>query len=222
MPLVTDCPYCGHTSRLRESLIGKKVICPKCRGVFLVTDPTAADATPAEPARTYYDVEESRSVSPRVIAFSISGILLAASAFIVLLLMAQQSGKLPRQPQASRSQRQFQRQPQPSRQDGTDSDEQLLKAAVTTYLMWLAFWAAVAFVALVVNVILMIWTVKDARNRGDDNGVMWMFVVFLLGLLGLIIYLAARRPGSLVTCDQCHNRRLSYTTSCPHCGIKTA
>ena len=74
------------------------MICPKCRGVFRLSDPSESEGydAPPQPAHTYYDVEEPSSVSPRLIAFSISGALLAASAFVLLLIFAQRAGNEPR------------------------------------------------------------------------------------------------------------------------------
>lgn len=38
------------------------------------------------------------------------------------------------------------------------------------------------------------------------------------GWAGLFIYLVARRPGLLIRCEKCNNRRLNYVVVCPHCG----
>src|SRR5262249_43242746 len=47
--------------------------------------PAPTRPQPPDPARTYYDVEEPRRFSPAVIAFGISGTLLAVSAFMLLI-----------------------------------------------------------------------------------------------------------------------------------------
>jgi hypothetical protein len=77
-------------------------------------------------------------------------------------------------------------------------------------------------VALVVlNVMLLIWVARDAKARGMDSSVLWMLVVFFLGLLGLVIYLFARPQGITVPCPNCGNKRLQASVRCPHCGISS-
>ena len=49
----------------------------------------------------------------------------------------------------------------------------------------------VAFIAL--NIALLIWVVRDAKNRAMDNAVAWMMVVMLTGIIGLIIFYSAGR-----------------------------
>jgi hypothetical protein len=171
------------------------------------------DGGPAATASTYYEVEESGGTSPRTIAISISGAILAAAVFVILIYAV--THQTPRGA--------------PAIQQGSDSGRarttpqtpdiisEAGKAAAGLAAIALCLFA-VALVAC--NLALMVWVVKDARNRGDDNGVLWMIVVASCGLIGLIIYLAARRSGTLVTCENCQNRRLHYTTACPHCGIR--
>jgi uncharacterized membrane protein YhaH (DUF805 family) len=74
----------------------------------------------------------------------------------------------------------------------------------------------VAMIAL--NIALLIWVAKDAKNRGMENPVLWMILVMFTGIIGLIIYLCTRPQGSLVPCALCANKRLSMSAKCPHCG----
>jgi hypothetical protein len=71
---------------------------------------------------------------------------------------------------------------------------------------------------LVLNVLLLVWTAKDAKARGMDTPVIWMLVVFFLGVVGLVIYLLARPSGEVVTCPKCSNKRMRSLARCPHCG----
>ncbi len=48
------------------------------------------------------------------------------------------------------------------------------------YAIWYTIWIVVA-----------IWVYKDAQSH-SANGVLWLIVVILLGLIGLIIYLVVR------------------------------
>ena len=70
----------------------------------------------------------------------------------------------------------------------------------------------------VINIIILIWVAQDAKARGMDNTVLWMLVVFFLGLIGLVIYLLSRPGGQLTVCSNCNNKRLESSVTCPHCG----
>jgi len=48
-----------------------------------------------------------------------------------------------------------------------------------------------AVVWFVIWILVAIWVYKDATSRGA-NGVLWLIVVVLLGIIGLIIYLVVR------------------------------
>ena len=74
-------------------------------------------------------------------------------------------------------------------------------------------------VALVVlNVALLIWVARDAKARGMDSAILWMLLVFFLGIFGLIIYLFARPQGNTIQCPNCNNKKLQASIKCPHCG----
>ena len=75
------------------------------------------------------------------------------------------------------------------------------------------------FLALVaINVAILVWVARDAKNRGMDNAVLWMLLVFFTGLVGLIVYILVRPQGNLVECPNCGNKRLQVAVQCPHCG----
>jgi hypothetical protein len=84
-----------------------------------------------------------------------------------------------------------------------------------------------------------IWIARDAYNRGHE-GALWsgIFMLFqcaipvatlggglvlpallLSWIFGLLVYFYARRQGSLVECDNCLGKMLSYAQNCPHCGM---
>src|SRR3989442_10787072 len=44
---------------------------------------------------------------------------------------------------------------------------------------------------LVLSILIAIWVYRDAESRGM-NGVLWLIVVLIAGLIGLIIYLVVR------------------------------
>jgi uncharacterized membrane protein YhaH (DUF805 family) len=71
---------------------------------------------------------------------------------------------------------------------------------------------------LVLNIAILIWVARDAKNRGMDNSVMWMILVFFTGLLGLLIYILSRPTGNIVKCGYCNNSKMEAIVRCPHCG----
>jgi cytochrome bd-type quinol oxidase subunit 2 len=75
-----------------------------------------------------------------------------------------------------------------------------------------------ALVWIAISIALMVWVYRDAKARGMDNSVVWVFVIFFLGLIGLVIYLLVRPKGDLIPCSHCGNKRLPVLVKCPHCG----
>jgi len=71
----------------------------------------------------------------------------------------------------------------------------------------------------VLHVAILIWVARDAKARGIDSAILWMLLVFFLGLIGLVIYLLARPQGYTVPCPNCGNNRLQASVRCPHCGF---
>lgn len=72
-------------------------------------------------------------------------------------------------------------------------------------------------VALVLNIALLIWVARDAKNRSMDSSALWMILVMLTGPIGLIIYIFSRPQGQLTQCASCNGKRLSASAKCPHC-----
>ncbi len=74
-----------------------------------------------------------------------------------------------------------------------------------------------AVTLLALNIALLIWVARDAKSRGMDSSVLWMFLVMFTGPIGLIIYFFSRPQGQLVRCPQCGGQRLQASAVCPHC-----
>ena len=55
----------------------------------------------------------------------------------------------------------------------------------------------VPLVVLVTSVIIAVWAYRDAEDRGDRNAVLWAIIGFVFNVVGLLIYLLARRPPTL-------------------------
>ena len=47
----------------------------------------------------------------------------------------------------------------------------------------------------IIAILLCIWVYRDAERRGM-NGVLWLIIVLIAGLIGLIIYLIVRKDKS--------------------------
>ena len=73
---------------------------------------------------------------------------------------------------------------------------------------------------VVLLILLIAWVARDCRSRGVDGSAVWVLVIFLTGPIGLIVYMASRPHGFLVSCQRCRNRRLEAAMSCPHCGVR--
>jgi heme/copper-type cytochrome/quinol oxidase subunit 2 len=50
----------------------------------------------------------------------------------------------------------------------------------------------IPIVWFVIGILLCIWVYRDAESRGM-NGVLWLIVVLIAGIIGLIIYLVVRK-----------------------------
>jgi hypothetical protein len=72
----------------------------------------------------------------------------------------------------------------------------------------------------VLIIVLMVWTYKDARARGDQNAAIWLILIFFAHLLGFVIYILARPKGTLLPCPNCRNNKLETLAKCPHCGAE--
>jgi hypothetical protein len=70
----------------------------------------------------------------------------------------------------------------------------------------------------ILNIALLVWVARDAKNRGMGSAVGWVFLILFTGVIGWIIYLFSRPGGDLIICEHCHNKKLMVTRLCPHCG----
>jgi phospholipase D-like protein len=75
----------------------------------------------------------------------------------------------------------------------------------------------VIVVIMVLNIALLIWVARDAKSRGMDSSVLWMFLVMFTSVIGLVIYLFSRPQGELMRCATCRGNRLKVSAVCPHC-----
>lgn len=80
------------------------------------------------------------------------------------------------------------------------------------------FFLLLILLTLALQVALLVWVVRDAKARGMDAAVIWMIFVFLVPVIGLIVYVFARPQGAVLKCPHCHNSRLQTLAVCPYCG----
>ena len=59
--------------------------------------------------------------------------------------------------------------------------EVILIGGLLVSLLFFLVWVALAY-----------WVYKDANKRNMDNAILWAAITFLLGLIGLVIYLIVR------------------------------
>ncbi len=63
---------------------------------------------------------------------------------------------------------------------------------------WLWLWGLgslfclIPVVWFIIGILLCIWVYRDAESRGM-NGVMWLIIMLIAGIIGLIIYLLVRK-----------------------------
>ena len=48
------------------------------------------------------------------------------------------------------------------------------------------------------NISMLIWVARDAKSRGMDSAILWMFLVMFTSFIGLTIYLFSRPQGELI------------------------
>jgi len=82
----------------------------------------------------------------------------------------------------------------------------------------LSIWIILVVALIAMGIAILVWVQKDAKNRGMDNPILWMILVFFTSWLGLLIYVLSRPKGKLVQCPNCKGKRLEVLNKCPHCG----
>jgi len=103
----------------------------------------------------------------------------------------------------------------------SDTTEKEIQRAVTGCMACSTGLIVIALIAFVVNIILLVWVARDAKNRGMGSAVGWMLFVFFFGIIALIIYIFSRPKGQIDKCPRCQNSKLTAMTNCPHCGVST-
>lgn len=87
------------------------------------------------------------------------------------------------------------------------------------------------FLWFIVAIVFAVWMYRDAESRGM-NGVLWLIVALIAGIIGLIIYLIVREPKRPLQpmpsalqpeqpvrhCINCGRPLSPNAVFCPHCG----
>jgi hypothetical protein len=236
------CPHCRAVLRGPSRKAGQTIPCPKCRNPVIVPPPAqvapalgiALDdgqkAPPAGVTQTAAPADEPLAddtelyddytppppnLPPLLVALGVAAVFAVGLVLAVVLLAPSSTPRAPG-PGPVWS-------PAPA-EDVVARGVARAEAGATTvvFLGVMLVWVVLALLFLVAWLLMLIWVVKDCRDRGVDGGVLWMLAILVLHFVGLIIYLASRPQGPLVPCNSCGNRRLAYAKLCPHCGREAA
>lgn len=80
--------------------------------------------------------------------------------------------------------------------------------------------ALISIAAIVLAILLGVWTYRDAQSKGM-NGILWTAVVILVpSCIGLIIYLIVRMDNNKVTCSNCNTAVNGKNKFCSNCGAE--
>jgi uncharacterized membrane protein YhaH (DUF805 family) len=101
---------------------------------------------------------------------------------------------------------------------GRPEDEAANAAAGVLGCLGCGTFLLIPVVVFVAQIAVLIWVARDSKARGMDGAVVWMIFVFLVPVIGLIVYIFSRPQGALVKCASCGNMRLQAAARCPHCG----
>ena len=105
----------------------------------------------------------------------------------------------------------------PTVQASADDAKAAVSAAITvTACLWIALVVGIA----AAQIYMVVWVIKDSRNRGLGDPAVWAIVLFTTSIVGLLVYIASRPQGVLVICHDCGNPRLEFARQCPHCGLR--
>ncbi len=82
-------------------------------------------------------------------------------------------------------------------------------------------------IPIIIGILLGIWVYKDAEKRGK-SGIVWLLIVWILGIIGLIIWLVVRPPiggeksaaASDRKCPNCGRPIPMDARACPYCAKK--
>jgi len=81
---------------------------------------------------------------------------------------------------------------------------------------------SICLVFLIPDLILAVWAYYDCINRGvaDKSALkvaLFFLIVWVIPIIGIIIYIAARPKGKLLTCANCKRKVMKKLPKCPHC-----
>lgn len=236
MPLV-KCSGCGHEQIVPGAMTGLKVTCEACDATFTARPHRKATPTPwqwsaGDVGRTVIVTGGlAACVALMLFAFALlydaknkpqAAATPATTTAQAVKGEGRATGPRKAEPRPAVSTRP--REPEPAARSGVvkAADE---VASSTLLLLLVAGLALLSFAWLVAVTAAAVWIVRDCRNRSVDGGMMWGLLFWCAAVLGFVVgagvvlffYLATRPNGTLVPCEGCGNRRLSFVAVCPHC-----
>jgi hypothetical protein len=245
MMIECPCPGCGHKLKIPAAHVGHSVNCKFCAHHFEVPEPGLAlesDVTIPSPSNSennylddddYLPIRRRKKKSNLKLIIFFGGLAVLAIVAVVLAIAKTQrveqaekeravakirSADKPEKERVNQVPR-MGKAPETETIDRRSNDpaEQTGQAAFGLSLLACFGFALLAYV--VATVLLAIWVIRDSRNRSVENGVLWMLLIFPFNGLALIIYLASRPHGSLIPCENCGSKRLTFVGVCPHCRL---
>jgi hypothetical protein len=112
---------------------------------------------------------------------------------LVVVLMSANPGKNEKPPQAQAQvltpEEMLSRQPDFFRQ------------SMSVFSFMMSFYCVLTLLYLATLCLFVTWVARDARNRGVNDSVFWIFLVLMAHVLGLVAYFASRPQGALVSCN---------------------
>jgi hypothetical protein len=212
------CPHCGGEFQVSNNAVGHNAPCPYCDRSLFIPEPPETNVEPI-PFSSF--PAQNRMQPGTRFGLALIGFCLIGGIILGLVALAHQSALSESERRASAPapappSRNIQPSYHPPEPSSTNREEEVAFLGLSAFFSWLLLLAAAGLLAIVTQILILIWVVKDARARGSD-GAAWLIVILLAHVVGLLVYLASRPSGPLVHCHNCGNRRLDYLRACPVC-----
>jgi hypothetical protein len=113
--------------------------------------------------------------------------------------------------------------------DWDTDDQAAAEAAAGGFLCLSGALCILPIIMLIIWIIIAVWVYKDAEKRGS-NGILWVIIILITGIIGLIIWLVIRPPiggdpskgqppaANDRMCPSCGRPIPLDAQVCPYCG----
>src|SRR5262245_32620422 len=121
-----------------------------------------------------YDYQPPKSNTGLIV---VSGVVIVIACLIAFVIVYRHSHPVQAPPAASKADK------------SESTKEKIREAQRVRELTYLVIEIVFAAAALCFQICIAIWVAKDAKNRSDDGGALWAFLVFLVPIAGMLVYL---------------------------------